>query len=184
MVELGLILLKYTVRLRMSKKLKKKQKVHEVTVKVDWRNAKRFYVTAIAATTNPQAKDDLIFTSESFERIIALNKFTMVNLMYNFSNKVIGNGKFTGILKENGIYKLVANLIVIAPIDFAQHIPQMGCAIAMNGVKGNKQNGKKYIDQFNIVSISLIEKDYAVDDYCIVKEILKDEDIDKRLESD
>jgi len=166
---------------------KKKFGKHIVTVSVNWKeNAKRYYVTAVCASTNEKAKDNIVFLKESFERIIALNKFNMFTLLHNFNtNRIIGNAKITGIEHDSscGIFKAIANLIVVAPMQFAQNINKMGCAIAMNNVKGYKKGDKKFIESFDIVNMSLIDIGLSVDKYCIVKEILKDEDIDKRLES-
>ena len=182
--------LKRTDESDIAKFTEKEKKIFEfkkppLLPRINWKNAKRYYIYGYAATTYENTKDNVIFSYECLNKMVHTNVYNSLPCNYNFNNDyLIGSGKLTGLQldNKNNIYRVIANIVVVVNIEFARKINEMNCSLSVTDVSHVLQGNKRIITDCKVISLSLIDKKGTVDKYCTIFEILKDEDIDKRLE--
>lgn len=154
---------------------------------LNWKSKKRFYVQGLIATNN-LCKDNVIIRPEVLEELAQRNRATSYPVYYNFDEQLLlGQAKIPGCEKKGRSYQLLGDLTLIVPTKFAEKLSNMGLTILLRDVKEHQSmvgsRKVRVITKCKIESVSLVPKKELIDDACVIKEILKDSDIDKRLES-
>jgi hypothetical protein len=165
------------------REIKRKKKRVEQPIINSMLNGKRYYIYCYAASTSIDTKDGIVFTEESFRQCCEKRQHFSYKVLYNFDKEIIlGSGKLSGVEYSNGVYKLVANLVIVCEHAFSLKLNDLFCSLGVKPLSSYKKNGKRYVEKFKVEYLSLIDKKLTVDKYTKIFNILKDEDIDKRLE--
>jgi len=173
---------------KLLKKIKKDRRSQKIKApeigRIKWvAGCKRYYFTSITAT-NGVAKDNYQFTTTCLNNLVRKYKFTSVICCIDFKwEQPIGSSRFSGIINpKNQLYQLITNNTIIVLPETGNILSGMSTTLGIKLLKSHKRKEITVIDDCSIQCVSFIEKKYSVDKHCVVLEILKDSDIDKRLE--
>jgi len=168
-------------------KAKLKQSVNPYK-RISWANAKRYYIYGIVASDNPHPKDNIVYTQDLITQLAQRHRSVdSFPVYYNFdTERLIGSARLNGVMRDGGRYYLLGAVTVVVPLKFAERMDKMYLGLGVSAEKSQirRTTDQKLITGGKVISISLISKDKVCDPLCKVNQILKDADIDRRLEED
>lgn len=174
-----------------NKKVNKRKYMEPNNLKrIDWGGSKRYYISSVIAT-NSVEDDGIKIGANVIRRAFAQNKFTSfpVFIGCDTDDAPIGNCRLSHlssiVVKGKEIIKLNASSTLIVPREIAERLSNSHTVAIYKADKKKIVAKKNYklIKKADIIGVGLVDKKDSADEYCGISSILKDEDIDKKLEA-